>query len=144
MKHVNFQLYRAHLNGIIWGKLTIDDKYINKRVWLFIHQAMFVSGIRRKKSYDDNEVNTLAHWLITFKKFVHEEKLKVVDKEFQCCKKKIGFFNLNIRGKWKCIPWKNEYPNLKTTFHIKPKFLLGTKLPRNLLLAKYLISVAAA
>ena len=31
-KRVNFQLYRAHLDGIIWKKLTIDDNYINKRV----------------------------------------------------------------------------------------------------------------
>ena len=32
MKHVNFQIYRAHPDGVIWKKLTIDDKYINKRV----------------------------------------------------------------------------------------------------------------
>ena len=49
MKHVSFQLYRAHPEGVIWKKLTIDDKYINKQVWLFIHQAMFVSDIEKKK-----------------------------------------------------------------------------------------------
>ena len=35
------------------------------------------------------------------------------------------------------------YPDLKTTCHIKLKFFLWTKLPENLLFAKYLISVAA-
>ena len=39
--------------------------------------------------------------------------------------------------------WQNTYPNLKTTCHIQLKFFLWTKLLENLLLAKYLISVAA-
>ena len=38
---------------------------------------------------------------------------------------------------------QNTYLNLKTTCHIKLKFLLWTKLPERLLLVKYLISVAA-
>ena len=42
------------------------------------------------------------------------------------------------------LPWQNIYPNLKTTCHIKPRFFLWTKLPNNLLLAKFLISVIAA
>ena len=41
------------------------------------------------------------------------------------------------------LPYQNKYPDLKTTFHIKPKIFVGTKLPENLLLPKYLISVAA-
>ena len=41
------------------------------------------------------------------------------------------------------LSWQNTYPNLKTTCHIKLKFFLGNKLPKNLLLAKYLISVGA-
>ena len=41
------------------------------------------------------------------------------------------------------LSWQNTYPNLKTTSHIKLKFLLWTKLLENLLLTKYLISVAA-
>ena len=41
------------------------------------------------------------------------------------------------------LSWQNTYPNLKTTSHIKLKFFLWTKLIENLLLAKYLISVAA-
>ena len=40
------------------------------------------------------------------------------------------------------LSWQNAYPNLKTTFHIKLKFFSWTKLIENLLLAKYLISVA--
>ena len=39
--------------------------------------------------------------------------------------------------------WKNRYPNLKTTCHIKLKFFLWIKVLESLLLAKYLISVAA-
>ena len=39
---------------------------------------------------------------------------------------------------------QSKYSNLKTTCHIKAKFSLWTKLLKNLLLAKYLISVAAA
>ena len=41
------------------------------------------------------------------------------------------------------LSWQNTYPNLKTTYHIKLKFFLWTKLLENLLHAKYLISVAA-
>ena len=41
------------------------------------------------------------------------------------------------------LSWQNTYPNLKTTCHIKLKFFLWTKLLENLLLAKYLISLAA-
>ena len=37
---------------------------------------------------------------------------------------------------------QNMYPNLKTPCHIKLNFFLWTKLQENLLLAKYLISVA--
>ena len=39
--------------------------------------------------------------------------------------------------------WQNTYSNLKTTCHIKLKFFLWTKLLENLVLAKYLIYVAA-
>ena len=38
--------------------------------------------------------------------------------------------------------WKNGYPNLKTTCHIRLKFFLWTKLLESLLLAKYIISAA--
>ena len=31
-KHVSFQLHGAHTDGVIWKKLTIDDKYTNKQV----------------------------------------------------------------------------------------------------------------
>ena len=39
--------------------------------------------------------------------------------------------------------WQNTYPNLKATCHVKLKLFLWTKLFQNLLLAKYLIYVAA-
>ena len=40
-------------------------------------------------------------------------------------------------------PLKNRYFNLKTTSHMKPKIFFWTKLLKNLLLGKCLISVAA-
>ena len=40
------------------------------------------------------------------------------------------------------LHWQNKYPNFNTTCHIKLRFFLWTKLPKNLLLAKYLVSVA--
>ena len=42
------------------------------------------------------------------------------------------------------LSWQNTYPNLKTSCHIKLKCFMGTKLTENLLLAKYLTSVAAS
>ena len=42
------------------------------------------------------------------------------------------------------LSWRNTYPNLKATCHIKLKFFVWTKLLENLLLPKYLISVTAA
>ena len=42
------------------------------------------------------------------------------------------------------LPWKNKYPNVKTTCYINPKFSLRTKLPKSLLPPKYVMSVAAA
>ena len=41
------------------------------------------------------------------------------------------------------LSWQNKYSNLKATCHTKLKFFLWTKLLENLLIAKYLISVAA-
>ena len=40
MKHTNFQLYRTHPDGVIWKKLTNDNQYMSKRVWLFMHETM--------------------------------------------------------------------------------------------------------
>ena len=40
------------------------------------------------------------------------------------------------------LSWQNTYPNLETTCHIKLKFFLWTKLLADLLLSKYIISVA--
>ena len=42
------------------------------------------------------------------------------------------------------LSWQNKYPNLKTTCHIKLKFLLRTKILENILIAKYLISIPDA
>ena len=39
IKHANFQLYRVHMTEL-FTNLTIDTKFINKRVQLFIHQTI--------------------------------------------------------------------------------------------------------
>ena len=52
-------------------------------------------------------------------------------------------FVLLKRGILPLLTKLSRYPNLETAFHIKLKFFLWTKLPESLLLAKYLISVAA-
>ena len=41
------------------------------------------------------------------------------------------------------LSWQNTYPNFETTRHVKLKLFLWTQLLKNLLLAKYLRSVAA-
>ena len=57
----------------------------------------------------------------------------------------VTFFRVHsISEKVSYLSWQNTYPNLKTSCYIKLKVLLRTNLQENLLLAKYLISVAAS
>ena len=42
IKHVNFQLYKARHDGVIWKKCTIHNKYINKKLR---------SGVEKKKLF---------------------------------------------------------------------------------------------
>ena len=48
------------------------------------------------------------------------------------------FSQSSLKLKKNILPPLTKYVSLQTTFHIKPKFFLGIKLPENLLLAKYL------
>ena len=53
---------------------------------------------------------------------------------------------LRVHSNWKevsYLSWQNTYRNLKTTWRIKVKFFLWTKLVENLLYTKYLISITA-
>ena len=59
------------------------------------------------------------------------------------CRLRLFFKFIQTQKKVSYIPWQNKYLNLKNTCHIEPKIFLWTKLLKNLLLAKYLISVAA-
>ena len=69
------QFYRTHPDGVICKKLTINNKYINKQLLLFINQTMSVSGIAKKKYLDEIEVHTCAKQLFNyFSKCVHETK----------------------------------------------------------------------
>ena len=57
---------------------------------------------------------------------------------------RLQLFSELIQTHWQIyLSWQNSYPNLKTTCHIKLNFFLWTKLLESLLLAKYLVSVAA-
>ena len=52
IKHVDFQLYRVHPGRVILKKLTTVNKYMNKRVWLFINQRIPLSGVEKKKLFE--------------------------------------------------------------------------------------------
>ena len=62
---INFQLYRAHPDDVIWKQLRNDDKYINKRACIFIHQTMFGSSVEKKKMLH-YEVHTSAKGLFNY------------------------------------------------------------------------------
>ena len=66
IKHVKFQLYRTHPDGITRKKLTTDDKYIYRPVWLFIYQTMFLSGIEKKNCEFVSKVYTSAKWVFKY------------------------------------------------------------------------------
>ena len=70
--------------------------------------------------------------------------LWLVDKitENHCLSRLLAEF-IQIEKKVSYLSWQNTYPNMKTTSRVKLKFFLWTKFLKNLLLAKYLISVAA-
>ena len=48
IKHNNFQLYRVYSDGVL-EDLEIDDKFVNKRVRLYIHQTMCLSKTCREE-----------------------------------------------------------------------------------------------
>ena len=62
---VNFQLYRAHPDDVIWKQLRDNDKYTNKQVCIFIHQTMFGSSVEKKKMLR-YEVHTSAKGLFNY------------------------------------------------------------------------------
>ena len=77
IKHVNFHLYKAHPDEVIWKKLTIGEKHINKRVRLFIHHIC-LKRVKKKLSGRNNKVISLKSVAVnTFAKCVYEtQKIK--------------------------------------------------------------------
>ena len=53
-----------HPDEFIWKKLTIDDKYINKRVRVIIDQPMFLSGAEKKKLLGRNRSLHLCEMVV--------------------------------------------------------------------------------
>ena len=76
--------------------MTINDKYKNNRVWLLIHQTIFLSGVDKKAIRTLMRFTSLWNGcLITFKGCIHETE------EFSLyIKKKKGFLKKNISSKW--------------------------------------------
>ena len=82
IKHANFQLYRAHPDGVISKKLTIGDKYINKTSSLLqytycpisheVKATRQLTGITRGilffKNHAENEARRLVSDLFLFLK----------------------------------------------------------------------------
>ena len=62
MKHVNVKFYKAHPDGVIWKKLTIDDKYINKLV------TFYTSNHISKRCWEEKNFNSTWKYRI----FQHE------------------------------------------------------------------------
>ena len=61
VKDANFQLYRIHPDGVVIENLIIDDKFINKRLRLFIHQRMSLKRSEKEKILGRH--NKVAKWL---------------------------------------------------------------------------------
>ena len=62
---------------------------------------------------------------------------------YNCCRSWLFSEFIQTQNEVSYLSWQNVYPNLKTTCHIRFRFFLWDKLQENLLLAKYIISVAA-
>ena len=67
--------------------MTIDNKYIKKRVWLSIHQRMPLNSAEKKKLLGRNwglNLHKTTVFLLIMEKMCSwkREKLKVVNKEF--------------------------------------------------------------
>ena len=66
MKHANFQLHRGTPWRSYFENLTIDDKFINKRVRLFIHQT--ICGEEKISEFENSCLITFlkkyrsSHW----------------------------------------------------------------------------------
>ena len=62
MKHGNFQLFRAYPDGVIWKKLTIDDKtgenvfpfVFNLSFGVSVYLQCFSDVVRNQASYETN------------------------------------------------------------------------------------------
>ena len=75
--------------------------------------------------------NPIRVWLWIAYKFIENN-----------CRLQVFSEDIQTQKRYPISPWQNKYSDLKTIWHIKPKFFLWTKLRKNLLPAKYLIYVA--
>ena len=71
IKHANFQHYRVHPDRVIIRNLTIDGKFINKRVRLFIHQTMSLKRVEKEKILGRH--NKVAKWLFNYFKKIQKQ-----------------------------------------------------------------------
>ena len=64
IKDANFQLYRLHPDGVVIENLIIDDKFINKRLRLSIHQTMSLKRVEKEKIL--GRQIKVAKWLFNY------------------------------------------------------------------------------
>ena len=81
MKHASFQLCRAHPDGVILKKLTVDNNDINKGVWVFIHHTKFLSSAKEKKLLWrwllwGSHLSEMALWLLSKNVFMKLKEIK--------------------------------------------------------------------
>ena len=67
IKHVNFQLYRAHSDRVIWKKTDNWRQIYKQRVWLIVHQhqTMSLSRAEKKKLFGRNGSSHLCEKTVT-------------------------------------------------------------------------------
>ena len=95
-----------------------------------MHHLSVLQILTNEKHFPKNKI----HWEFHFGLFTNLPALLSL----------VAFLRFHSNSKEVSYPSRqNMYPNLKAASHIKLKFFLRTKLLENLLLAKYLISVAA-
>ena len=89
------------LENVIWKKMAIDSKQINKRVWIFIYQTMSLSSVEKKKILGPNwrlhlcEINCF----ITFTVFMKLRKIKkLLIRTFNSTWKKKQDFSTSVLG----------------------------------------------
>ena len=122
-------IYTQYFFGVVRNKLqTKEDLKFKKRNCQSCERAL---NFDQWKTFSENH-KPMRVWLCLVYKFTENY-----------CRLRLFSEFIQTQKRYPYLSWQNTSPNSKTTCHIKLKLFLWTKLLENLLLAKYLISVAA-